>query len=161
MIAVVDIAEYILERQGPMTTMKLQKLVYYSQAWHLAWDGEPLFEARIEAWANGPVVPELHALHKGKFMTAPGVFRHALETRDARITVVFDAVDRHFRWTVPDTIYGGLRTGNHVDLSRAIDEARTCLRTMFDEGWDMLVRSARSHQAMGAFEHDDATTPTG
>jgi len=29
-ISVMDVASYILEKQGEMTTMKLQKLVYYS-----------------------------------------------------------------------------------------------------------------------------------
>ncbi|MGQ0837687.1 Panacea domain-containing protein [Actinokineospora sp.] len=36
------------------------------QAWHLVWDEEPLFEERIEAWANGPVVPELYRQHRGR-----------------------------------------------------------------------------------------------
>ena len=48
-----------------MSTWKLQKLVYYSQAWHLAWDGTPLFDEPIQAWANGPVVRKLYDLHKG------------------------------------------------------------------------------------------------
>jgi len=47
--------------------MKLQKLVYYSQAWSLVWDGRPLFREKIKAWANGPVVPALYAAHKGRF----------------------------------------------------------------------------------------------
>ncbi|WP_307850044.1 MULTISPECIES: type II toxin-antitoxin system antitoxin SocA domain-containing protein [unclassified Saccharopolyspora] len=42
-----------------MTAMKLQKLVYYSQAWHLVWDERPLFDEPVQAWANGPVVPDL------------------------------------------------------------------------------------------------------
>lgn len=67
MASVHDIAAYILKKQGPMSTWKLQKLVYYSQAWHLAWDEVPLFQARIEAWANGPVVPELYRHHRGAF----------------------------------------------------------------------------------------------
>jgi uncharacterized phage-associated protein len=62
-----DVAAYILEHKGSMDTWKLQKLVYYSQAWHLVWDEEPLFGARIEAWANGPVVPELFRVHRGRF----------------------------------------------------------------------------------------------
>ena len=45
MADVQDVARYIVERGGPMTTMKLQKLAYYSQAWHLVWDGVPLFDA--------------------------------------------------------------------------------------------------------------------
>lgn len=60
-----DVAAYILHKQGPMTVWKLHKLLYYSQAWHLAWEDEPLFGERIEAWANGPVVPDLYPLHKG------------------------------------------------------------------------------------------------
>jgi uncharacterized phage-associated protein len=47
--------------------MKLQKLVYYSQAWSLVWDEKPLFEENIEAWANGPVVRELFNYHRGQF----------------------------------------------------------------------------------------------
>jgi len=47
--------------------MKLQKLVYYSQAWHLVWEDEPLFPEAIEAWANGPVVPALYGRHRGQF----------------------------------------------------------------------------------------------
>jgi len=62
-----DVAAYILEKQGQMTTMKLQKLVYYCQAWSLVWDEEPLFREKIEAWANGPVVRDLYDSHKGKF----------------------------------------------------------------------------------------------
>lgn len=62
-----DVAAYILKQQGPMSTWKLQKLVYYSQAWHLAWDEEPLFPEHIEAWANGPVVRALYNTHRGSF----------------------------------------------------------------------------------------------
>lgn len=62
-----DVAAFILRDCGAMTTMKLQKLVYYCQAWSLVWDEEPLFSEQIEAWANGPVVPSLYELHKGLF----------------------------------------------------------------------------------------------
>jgi uncharacterized phage-associated protein len=62
-----DVAAYILSRTGTISAMKLQKLVYYSQAWSLVWDDRPLFEERIQAWANGPVVPALYDLHRGQF----------------------------------------------------------------------------------------------
>jgi len=64
---VVDVARYVLNHAGDMTTMKLQKLVYYCQAWSLAWDGVPLFDEDFQAWANGPVCPELFATHRGRF----------------------------------------------------------------------------------------------
>lgn len=67
MANVFDVAQYILKKQGPMTAMKLQKLVYYSQAWSIVWDEKPIFNEKIEAWALGPVVRELYELHKGAF----------------------------------------------------------------------------------------------
>ncbi len=67
MANVFDVAAYILEKNGPMTTWKLQKLVYYSQAWSLVWDDDVLFPEEIEAWANGPVVRELHNAHRREY----------------------------------------------------------------------------------------------
>lgn len=64
---ILNVARYIIEQKGPMTTMKLQKLSYYCQAWSLAWDGEPLFENDFQAWANGPVSPTLYLHHRGTF----------------------------------------------------------------------------------------------
>ena len=75
MANVFDVAEYILSQLGETTTMKLQKLVYYCQAWSLAWDGVPLFEEDFEAWMNGPVCPELYQAHKGTFKVGSGFFR--------------------------------------------------------------------------------------
>ena len=66
-IQVFDVAAYILEKMGTVTTMKLQKLVYYSQAWSSVWDEEQLFEEDIEAWANGPVVRDLFDYHRGMY----------------------------------------------------------------------------------------------
>jgi uncharacterized phage-associated protein len=65
--SVFDVAAFILEKHGQITHMKLQKLVYYCQAWSLVWDESPLFTEKIEAWANGPVVPALFKKLKGKF----------------------------------------------------------------------------------------------
>lgn len=68
MANVFDVAKYILTKQGEMTAMKLQKLAYYSQAWHAVWEEKPLFDEQIQAWINGPVVPTLYELHRGKFL---------------------------------------------------------------------------------------------
>lgn len=69
-LSVFDVAAYILQKQpkqDPITAWKLQKLVYYCQAWSLVWDEQPLFAEKIVAWANGPVVKDLYAQHKGQF----------------------------------------------------------------------------------------------
>ncbi|QQP87875.1 SocA family protein [Skermanella sp. TT6] len=64
-----QIADYIIrfsqDRGDPITNLKLQKLVYYSHAWHLALTGRPLFSERIEAWVHGPVVPSLYQEFRG------------------------------------------------------------------------------------------------
>lgn len=60
MVSVFDVANWFLSK-GSITHKKLQKLCYYSQAWHCAlYDGTPLFAERIEAWVHGPVIPELY-----------------------------------------------------------------------------------------------------
>ena len=74
MHSILDVAKYILEKKGPMTTMKLQKLCYYSQAWSLAWDETPLFNEDFEAWANGPVCPTLFYSHKGHYSVPSNFF---------------------------------------------------------------------------------------
>lgn len=67
MTTIKDVAAYILKREGAMSAMKLQKLCYYAQAWSMVWDEAPLFDDRIEAWANGPVAPALYAAHRGLY----------------------------------------------------------------------------------------------
>ncbi|MDA8116888.1 MAG: DUF4065 domain-containing protein [Actinomycetota bacterium] len=64
MATVFDVSKYILEKQGALPTLKLQKLVYYAHAWSLVWDGAPLYDEEIQAWRGGPVVPALYSLHR-------------------------------------------------------------------------------------------------
>lgn len=68
MASVLAVAKFILERTGEVSAMKLQKLVYYSQAWHMVWEDKPLFDDDFQAWANGPVQPALYAKHRGLFI---------------------------------------------------------------------------------------------
>lgn len=59
MASIFDTAKYVLKKLGPMSTMKLQKLCYYAQAWSLVWDNLPLFDEDFRAWKTGPVCEEL------------------------------------------------------------------------------------------------------
>ncbi|HIF9344041.1 TPA: Panacea domain-containing protein [Photobacterium damselae] len=69
-----DVVKYILEKLGEISAMKLQKLVYYSQAWSLVWDEEELFSEDFEAWANGPVLRSLYHEHRGLFKVNTDTF---------------------------------------------------------------------------------------
>ena len=85
-----NVARYILEHQeGCMSTMKLQKLVYYAQAWSLVWDEKPLFNSPIEAWANGPIIPDLYNQHRGLFTATINTFPEDSEklTEDEKETI--------------------------------------------------------------------------
>lgn len=104
MASVVNVARYVLNHVGEMTTMKLEKLVYYCQAWSLAWDGVPLFEEDFQAWENGPVCPELFATHRRQFILGPSYYdntppypftREQTETLDA---VLAEYGDKQPRW---------------------------------------------------------------
>jgi len=67
MANVFDTAGYILNKYGTLSTMKLQKLCYYAQVRSLVWDDAPLFEEDFQAWANGPICPELFFKTQGKY----------------------------------------------------------------------------------------------
>ena len=49
----------------PITNLKLQKLVYYAQAWYLALHGKRLFPAEFQAWVHGPVCHSLYQRFRG------------------------------------------------------------------------------------------------
>jgi len=59
-----EVAKYII-KSLPVDNLKLQKLLYYSQAVYLVLhDKEPLFIEDIEAWDYGPVVPLVYQAYK-------------------------------------------------------------------------------------------------
>ena len=62
----IDIANKLLtrakrEENGElMSNLKLQKMLYYEQGFHLAYFDTPLFKDEIEAWMYGPVIPAVY-----------------------------------------------------------------------------------------------------
>ncbi len=53
------IAMGMYEEESFMSNLRLNKLMYYTQAWSLVLLGRPLFEADFEAWDFGPVIPAI------------------------------------------------------------------------------------------------------
>jgi uncharacterized phage-associated protein len=65
MTTINDVADFFLQKAQEsgslVTNLKLQKLCYYAQAWHLALhEDHPLFEEEFEAWVHGPVCRDLY-----------------------------------------------------------------------------------------------------
>ena len=65
-IRITTLSGYILKYFGPMSHLKLQKLLFYCQAYHLAKFDEPLFDEDFEAWGHGPVCRNVYDVLKGK-----------------------------------------------------------------------------------------------
>jgi uncharacterized phage-associated protein len=59
-----EVAKYVI-KSLPVDNLKLQKLLYYSQAVYLVLhEKQPLFSEEIEAWDYGPVVPPVYHEYK-------------------------------------------------------------------------------------------------
>ncbi len=58
------IANFILDqsdRMGfPITNMALNKILYFTHGWRLAFNHGPLYAQEFEAWPNGPVSPVIY-----------------------------------------------------------------------------------------------------
>jgi len=63
-----DVANLFLSwanKEGDLiTNLKMQKLLYYAQAWYLANHKKPLFNEEFEATEHGPVITELYRAFK-------------------------------------------------------------------------------------------------
>lgn len=56
--SVKDVSKIAIQKSvGPISNLKLQKLLYYTQGWSLALYDRLAFHEEIQAWVHGPVVP--------------------------------------------------------------------------------------------------------
>lgn len=84
-----DVCDYIIikikgeGKHVSLTNLKLQKLLYYTQAWHLAFEGKPLFDGKFEAWVHGPVNRTIFNRFKDTKMLYSQIERQDVENQDA------------------------------------------------------------------------------
>lgn len=107
---ILDVARYILAHQDPsaepITPKKLQKLVYLAQGTTLAmlhrslWDTSAL-GARVTAWREGPVVPELFQEYRTyRWNALPVPAEVDADVIDPAARAMIDAVlNSYGRWT--------------------------------------------------------------
>lgn len=94
-----------------MTNLRLQKLLYFVQGWSLARRGKPLFDAPLEAWQYGPVVPEVYRAYSSngnRGIESSGDFDATALTPE-ECDLVLDVMRE----------YGKYSTGMLVELSHA------------------------------------------
>lgn len=105
MAQALDVARYLIqlateggEDADTLCHMRLQKLLYYVQGWHLATRGKPLFADKIEAWPYGPVVASLYPRFKPYGLTIPpqeGGNSQLSEKDKAFVYVIWDRYKRY------------------------------------------------------------------
>lgn len=84
-----ELADYVLAKCGPMSHLKLQKLLYYIQAWHLALYGAPIIDEDFKAWVHGPVcVSVWHA------MKDLAVLNGGIEIKPAKVEKIKSEVEK-------------------------------------------------------------------
>ena len=89
-----DVAKYFLHKANIggdlITNLRLQKLLYYAQAWYLVNFDRPLFSDEIKAWRFGPVIESVY--HKFK------KFRHTaiIYKSNGEIEKIFSTTDLDF-----------------------------------------------------------------
>lgn len=97
-----DVGEWMLARVDresgdAITHLKLQKLVYYAQAWHLAHFDKPIFDEDLKAWTHGPVAPSIwHKYKEHGWAALPECSNAPSFPTDtqALISAVYDAYSR-------------------------------------------------------------------
>lgn len=74
-----------------LTNLKLQKLLYYQQGFHLAFFGTPLFAEDVEAWMYGPVVYDEYSAYGSSALPEVKVPVSLSEDEEELFNEVYDA----------------------------------------------------------------------
>ncbi|MHA2856943.1 Panacea domain-containing protein [Paenibacillus lautus] len=114
----VDVAKWFIFNNDDFTyeswdsKIKLQKLLFYSQAMHLAVTEEPLFTEKFEAWKFGPVEREVYikTQHEG--------LMHAVRIRGIDVSDKMEREQLLILKTI-NFIYGQKTSHELVDLTHA------------------------------------------
>jgi uncharacterized phage-associated protein len=101
-----------------LNLLKLQKLLYYAQAWHLAFHGEPLFVGKFQAWIHGPVNREIY----DRFVGNKSLYSEVSE-EDIGAGFDFDAVTEEQRNHIDRVleVYAKFRGSQLEDMSHRED----------------------------------------
>jgi len=106
----IEVARAILKLSEPeigdsVTNLKLQKLLYYTQGFHLAIYNKPLFEENILAWEHGPVVREVYTAfnqHGSAAIPVPEEEVNLTQTQKDLIVEIWKVYGQFSAWRLRD-----------------------------------------------------------
>lgn len=100
------LVDYILVRGGAMSHLKLQKILFYVQAYHLAYFEQEIIDDDFEAWVHGPVSRKIYNLLK-------------------EYSTLYSEIEYDGEYTVPQDIINKTICHDQVDLiNDVIDELK-------------------------------------
>lgn len=98
----IELAKYIIDKLAEMNQsvnhLKLQKLLYYIQAWHLVYMDVPLFDSDFEAWLHGPVVRRVWDYYKSKSIMLDNLPRDrniSIKLTEEQEEIINDVLDEY------------------------------------------------------------------
>jgi uncharacterized phage-associated protein len=137
-----QVADYLIrfsqDHGDPISNLKLQKLLYYAQAWHLALYDKPLFQEKIEAWIHGPAVKSVYRVFKD-WSWKPITARPTKPDLPKRVTKHLDEVME---------VYGGLSA---FDLERLTHSEKPWQKARGNTPKDESSSAIISHDDMRKF----------
>jgi uncharacterized phage-associated protein len=110
MSKVSDVADYFLcllqiDADDFISNLKMQKLCYYAQGFHLTLNNTRLFSNDIEAWQHGPVVPELYRKYKtpSDLLVSKGFDPHVLSEKvRSLLEDIYQTYGQYSAWRLRD-----------------------------------------------------------
>ena len=130
MVDIQDIAKYtilrLIQNGDSICPLKLQKVLYYMQAWHMVYFGKEntLFEDIPQAWVNGPV-----------YRTVYDTYKH---------------IPMYNQFNIEDI--GVKQTGEEIEILLSTEAEKQRANLNITEEQNKFIESIYDHY--GAMEHD-------
>lgn len=116
-IDVLVLSDYIIKHYGPMSHLKLQKLLFYCDAYHLAYFGTDLIPDKFEAWVHGPVCRKVYDSFKDKLVLYADI-SYCYNEGDVDVDAEFERLTSDQKSLLND-ILSTLSTWTGLELERA------------------------------------------
>ncbi len=154
-----QVADYILwsshESGSFLSNLKLQKLLYYVQAWHLAVYGRPMFPEKFQAWIHGPAIPEIYRRYESYQWRNidEGVERPALD--DRAIEFVEEVLEEYGPLDARRLEYLARREEPWIEARNGIDIDEPCFAEIDERVMEWCYRQRLSDTELEAMLRDE------
>lgn len=135
-----DVAKWFLSMES-MTHLKLQKLCYYAQAWHLAVYKKRLVDENFQAWVHGPVSPTLYARYRHwgwhdiiKYEGQVKLKRKTIEF----LNIVYGLYGKYKGWELEELTH---KEEPWINARKGIDPKQSCTNVIRDKDMEIFYRN--------------------